>query len=192
MRSGYRVQRAVMYVVKSLCEVLLWVGVGGVLASCAPSFFPEYAAQIKEPVSLLQAKPNPTRYTGSLVIWGGKIVNTTNRREGTYLEVLELPLDAEGKPREGYRSDGRFVAFYQGFLDPAIYHPNRKVTLAGRIQGAENITIGETTHVVPRINAERIHLWEEEKFFTSRYGPCDGTVCIHGGWYWWGWRHCCW
>lgn len=164
-------------------KAILWVGVAMILVSCVPYLFPEYTSQIKEPVSLRQAKVNPSRYTGTLVIWGGKIINVTNKRNETYLEILELPLSHGGKPIDNDNSEGRFIAVYKGFLDPAIYSPGRKITLAGHIEETEVITIGETIHTVPRVIVERLHLWEDK---VSPYCsvPYHDTECLHRGWCW--------
>ncbi|MEJ5301062.1 MAG: Slp family lipoprotein [Thermodesulforhabdaceae bacterium] len=163
------------------------------LAACAPSIFNQYAAQIKEPVSLTQAKMNPSRYKGEMVIWGGKIVRVSNRQDGTYFEILQFPLSYDARPKVGDQSEGRFVALYPGFLDPAIYREERLVTVAGRIQGLEMITIGETKHSVPMIRAEKVHLWEDERIvYSPWYESCNDVVCFHTS-YWFRWhRHCCW
>ncbi|MCX7822226.1 MAG: Slp family lipoprotein [Syntrophobacterales bacterium] len=159
--------------------------------SCAPSMFGQYASQIKEPITLLQAKANPARYKGEMVIWGGKIVKVTNRQEGTYFEILQFPLGYDAKPKEGDNSEGRFAVVYPGFLDPAIYRESRLVTVAGRIQGVEVIAIGEVRHTVPLVKAEKIHLWEEARLVSPWYEACSDVVCFHTH-YWWRWHYCCW
>lgn len=174
-------------------SVLTWaLGIGFlIITGCAPSVFREYASQIREPVTLTQARVNPARYKGEMVIWGGKIVKTANKQDGTYFEILQLPLSYDARPREGDQTEGRFVAVYPGFLDPAVYRENRLLTVAGRIQGTEMITIGEVKHWVPLIKAEKIHLWEEAKLASPWYEACNDVVCFHTS-YWWRWRHCCW
>lgn len=162
-----------------------------VASACAPSLFSQYASQVREPISVVQAKSNPIRYKGEMVIWGGKIVKLTNRQDGTYLEILQLPLSYDARPQESDRSEGRFVAVYPGFLDPAIYRENRLVTIAGRIQGLEIISIGETKHSVPLVKAEKVHLWEEVRLTSPWYDSCNDVVCFHTS-YWWRWHRCCW
>lgn len=174
-----------------LCVRLLVLMLLFTLGACAPSMFSQYASQIKEPISLTQAKIDPGRYKGEMVIWGGRIIRVTNRQDGTYLEILQLPLSYDGRPQESDRSEGRFVALYPGFLDPAIYRENRMVTVAGRIQGLEIISIGETKHSVPLVKAEKVHLWEDVRITYPWYEPCNDVVCFHTS-YWWRWHHCCW
>lgn len=159
--------------------------------SCASSIFSQYASQIKEPISLTQAKANPARYRGEMVIWGGKIVKVTNRQDGTYFEILQFPLSYDARPKEGDQSEGRFVAVYAGFLDPAIYRENRLITVAGRLHGVEVISIGEVKHSVPLVRAEKVHLWEEARLVSPWYRDCNDVVCIHTS-YWWRWHYCCW
>jgi outer membrane lipoprotein len=52
---------------------------------------------------------------------GGNILSTRNLTEGMFLEVLQKPLDATDRPLNTDRSEGRFTALCEGYLDPAIY-----------------------------------------------------------------------
>ena len=68
-------------------------------------------------------------------------MSTRNLTEGTLLEVLQKPLDATDRPLDTDRTEGRFMALYEGYLDPAVYSKGRQVTLAERVLGTRTDTV---------------------------------------------------
>ncbi|MEJ2695913.1 MAG: Slp family lipoprotein [Candidatus Sulfobium sp.] len=140
---------------------------------------------------------SPGMYTGSVVIWGGIIIETINHKKGSEVLVLETPLDYEGEPEDSEYSHGRFIATTSGYLDPEIYRKGRKVTVAGEIISPEKRKIGETTYTYPVISIREIHIWKvQEAYYPPSYygygwygpyygyGPYWGPP--FGPWpYWW-------
>ena len=116
-------------------------------------------AQTKK-VLFAMALTNPDACKGRIVLWGGKIIETTNIKEGTEIIVLETPLDFLGEPGSEQSSQGRFIARSSKFLDPAIYSANRDITLAGEIIGAEEKELGKTTYKYPVVLIKELYLWE--------------------------------
>jgi len=121
---------------------------------------------------------NPDVHKGKVVIWGGTIVDSRNTRDGTFLEVLQKPLDMIGEPRDVDRSGGRFIAIYDGFLDSAIYAKGREVTVGGVVQGKRVLPLGEIEYSYPVIGVREIHLWPEE---SRQYVP----HYYYPGYPWW-------
>ncbi len=117
---------------------------------------------------------NPDAYVGSIVIWGGRIIEVQNRAGETEIMVLESPLGYEEMPKAAEYSRGRFIVKTRIFLDPAIYKPGRKITVAGEIAGKEIRPLGETKYAYPVLRAREIHLWRKEIVYTYPPG------------YWWG------
>jgi outer membrane lipoprotein len=121
----------------------------------------------------------PDMHTGSVVIWGGIIIETINHKAGTEVVVLETPLDYEGEPEDSEYSQGRFIARTSGYLDPEMYKRGRKVTVAGEIVSPEKRKIGEMTYTYPVVSIKEIHLWEVQKvyyppYYYGWYGPYYG------------------
>jgi outer membrane lipoprotein len=110
-------------------------------------------------IALTQALQNPEQHRGAAVRWGGTITSVENRRDETWLEIVERPLDANGQPRDTDKSAGRFLARVQGFLDPAIFAPKRLVTAAGTLDGNSTRTIGEHPYTYPVVHTDSIYLW---------------------------------
>lgn len=105
-------------------------------------------------------KNNPDRYKNVSLLWGGRIVNCSNTKEGTTIEVLHLPLDREGYPQETDASEGRFIVLSKNFLDCAIYTRPRALTVAGRFIGLKEGKIDEMPYSFPVIEADVTYLWK--------------------------------
>ena len=136
---------------------LAWLG------GCA-SVVPE-AIRTESPgnVQIAQVRDRPQQFRDAVVRWGGNIVSTRNEREHTVLEIIGRGLDKDGRPREEDFNLGRFLVKVQGFLDPAIYKPEREVTVRGRFfMSATEVTNGQYLRVVgsnpSRTPTERLYL----------------------------------
>ena len=100
----------------------------------------------------------PESFKGKIVVIGGAIVDSRNEKDGSYIEVLQQPLDGRGRPIESDRSAGRFIVYSKGFLDRAIYAPGKRLTVAGTVMGGLAGKIGDMDYVYPLIRAEELHL----------------------------------
>jgi outer membrane lipoprotein len=125
---------------------------------------------------------SPNAYQGRVALLGGIIVNTINKQEGTLLEVYQTRLD-RGRPVDTDRSEGRFLALYQGYLDSEIYKQGRKVTLAGTVQGEKVQQLGEIEYHYPYLIIKEIYLWQEEPPVRYEPDPWDDSWDLWG----WGW-----
>lgn len=151
-------------------RVFAWLILVGA-AGCAPVISSNLRDQAAPGITFEQVFKDPTRYRGKTVIWGGVIVRSENKREGTLLEVLQKPTDYAGRPLETDRSGGRFLALYKGFLDVALYAEGREVTIAGRIEGRRTLPLGEIRYAYPLIRILEAHLWQERKDWEDLHYP---------------------
>lgn len=110
-------------------------------------------------ISLSQVVQNYEACRGKTVLWGGEIVRCINKKEGTLIEILQLPLDSSNRPKTVDISQGRFLTLSPGYLDGIIYRPKREVTVMGEIQGLEIHPLGETEYTYPFLKAKTVHLW---------------------------------
>jgi len=123
---------------------------------------------------------------GSLVRWGGRIIEAEPGRDRTCLVVLATALDGEARPRDLDLSQGRFIACRDGFYDPAIFAADRAVTVTGRIERFETRSIGEYAFPYPVLSAEVLYLWPERRDVELiHYGPIWPHYRPHpwGGYY---------
>ena len=91
------------------------------------------------------------------------------------------------------QSQGRFIACRAGFYDPAVFEAGRDVTFIGKIDGYQNTRIGEYDYRLPKLSADVIYLWPEQRqvdvvpypygpWGPGPWGPYWGG---YGRWGWW-------
>lgn len=103
---------------------------------------------------------NPDAYKGEVVILGGVIVGSKNTKEGTYIEVVQKPLDSRGRPEDVDASYGRFLVLYDGYLDTAIYSRGKEITVAGEVIGRQTRRLDEIDYPYLMMRGREIHLIE--------------------------------
>lgn len=111
------------------------------------------------------------------VHWGGRIVAVTNQRDRTLVEVLALPLNAEGRPQTDARPEGRFIVERAGFLEPREYAADRLLEVRGALSGFIHGKVGEAPYRFPMVRGEQLVLWPD----ASAYYPQTGTPRINFG-----------
>lgn len=99
---------------------------------------------------------------GHRVRWGGVIINATNLKDSTQLEVLAYPLDRDGRPRRQENPLGRFLAYKDGYLETVDYAPGRLVTLTGPVQDTRIRKLGEADYTYPILLADDLRLWDNK------------------------------
>ena len=138
-------------------------------------------------IGLSQVVKNPEAYKGKIALWGGEILRSVNKKEGTLIEVLQLPLDRSDRPKEVDASEGRFLVLNPGYLDVAIYREGREITVAGEVQGVETLPLGEIEYIYPFLKAKKIHLWEIRPETIKVYHEYPSYPCRYP--YWWGYPY---
>jgi outer membrane lipoprotein len=111
--------------------------------------------------SELQEKPG--KYTGEVVLLGGKIIETRVITEYSEITVLQLPLGGGDRPRLEDKSKGRFLIRSKQLLDPAVYTEGTAITVVGKLIGSEARKVGEYTYRYPVLDPVEIKLWPKDK-----------------------------
>ena len=156
----------------------------GCLSGCAHVISEDVLEESNRDISFDELRKNPDTYSGQMVLLGGVIVESLNKKEGTLLEIYQTEIESEGMPINLDVSDGRFLALYEGFLDSEIYRAGRKVTIAGRVKGKRVKKLGQVDYHYPYLIIKEMHLWEEEKWY--RYEPHPYPSYPWGFWDpWW-------
>lgn len=154
------------------------------ISGCASPISKELRQEASKELTFPTVLKNPTAYVGSIVIWGGKIIETHNIAEGSEILASEIPLDYQEMPEAEKYSQGRFIAKSSTFLDPVVYKKGKKITVAGEIIGKETKPLGKTKYTYPTILIKQIHLWRRMRLYPystpygwgwygSDYGPYD-------------------
>jgi outer membrane lipoprotein len=155
----------------ALCLVL-W-GCHGVISRDVE----EEASPLK---SLKQLREQFDGYVGKTVILGGEVIETRNSPDGTVVLVLEKALGLGQKPKTDDVSGGRFMVRFADYLDPVVFAPGRRVTVAGKVDRLETEPVGEAPYVYVVIEGSEIHIWKDPVY--PFYAPWN----IYEPWYpWW-------
>lgn len=127
---------------------------------CAPPFSEELLQTVDRSLSLERLRSDPGRYQGTMVMFGGMIVDVKNTAEGTFVEVLQQPLDRGGRPQRTDRTEGRFLAKSGQYLDSAVYLAGRDLTIVGEVSGERTLRLGEIDYRYPVITIRDLRLWD--------------------------------
>jgi len=172
-----------------------WLLISLLLSGCA-SQIPQTIrkAPVDNP-SLEAVRGNAADYITRQVRWGGKLIETENRKDATWLTVLGASLSNDGEPQPGEDNAGRFIAIVPEFLDPKVYAADRKVTVTGTLLRTETRLVGEFPYNYPVVQAQSWYLWPEESevapygypypgWYDPWYGPWYGPWYPYGYPYW--------
>ena len=126
-------------------------------------------------ISFPQVKTTPDSFKGQSVMFGGQILSARRLKEGTRIEILQLPLDRSGHPGSDLtQSQGRFVAMHRDFLDPATLPPGTRVTVTGAVSGSVTLPLDETEYTYPVIDITHLQVWTRVEQAAPRIRPYMG------------------
>ena len=77
--------------------------------------------QLKGDYTTLLPENTSDNDLGSLVRWGGVILETRPETDHTCFEILSKQLQKSMRPKTADKSDGRFIACKPGFYDPEVF-----------------------------------------------------------------------
>lgn len=109
------------------------------------------------PIAAVQQAPDA--FLGREVRWGGRILAVDNGPKTTRVTVLAGRLAADGHPDLSADSPGRFIAEYQGFVDPTRFPVDRLLSIVGPIVAVEPQPIGAYRYPYPVVAALTSYLW---------------------------------
>jgi outer membrane lipoprotein len=162
------------------------IGFGGVilaalLAGCASSNVvpASLQAQLDKSLTFPQLRDAPDSYRGRLLVLGGEVLSAKRLKEGTKIEVLQIPLDGSYEPGpDRTASQGRFIAVQKEFLDPATIPPGTRLTIVGEVTGAVADKLDETDYTYPLLDIKSLKVW-------LRGGTITSAPVYHPPYYYW-------
>jgi outer membrane lipoprotein len=160
------------------------------LASCASMQEARDGSDSQTPtLTFLQVKAAPNSFRGQSVVFGGKVLTARRQKDGTRIEILQLPLDRSARP--GYdltQSQGRFLALQQEFLDPATLPPGTRVTVTGSVSGSVTLSLDEVDYTYPVIDIKHVQAWTTAEDMAPRIRPYMGPGPYWGPYWSPSWR----
>jgi outer membrane lipoprotein len=130
-----------------------------VVTGCAPPFTKALLDKADKNLLFSELNKAPEKYIGKIMMLGGTIVDTKNLKDRSQIEVLQKPLDGEGRPAQTDETGGRFLIVTSQFVDGAVYHRGRSVTIIGEVAGSKVQPLGESMYRYPVLTAKELHLW---------------------------------
>jgi len=85
--------------------------------------------------------------------------------------LVSRALKDDAKPITDGQSEGRFIASFNGFIDPLVYKAGRPLTVVGVIDGSTLRAIGEYDYSFPIVAVRDSHLWPEPSKTRVYYAP---------------------
>lgn len=134
----------------------------GLLAGCASGgVIPaSLQAQLDKSLTFPQLRELPESYRGHLLVLGGEVLSAKRLKDGTRIEMLEIPLDRSLQPEmDRTTSQGRFIAVQKEFLDPATIPPGTRLTLVGEVTGSVADKLDETDYTYPMVEIKSLKVW---------------------------------
>lgn len=132
------------------------------LGGCASNIPLEIREDITDKnISIKAASQNFEQNQGAPVRWGGTIANVENNATDTWIEIVGRKLGSYGQPQDTDLTQGRFIARVDGFLDPAVYKVDRRITIYGKVESRVVRQIDDHPYTYPLINAQSHYLWSE-------------------------------
>lgn len=113
---------------------------------------------------------NVSQFQGKAVRWGGTIIHVENEEKSSMIQILNYPLNSQGRPELDQRATGRFLLFTTKFLDPAIYAKNDELTVAGTVDGESTRKVGHKELTLPVVKSETLFLWPKRSNRYCNYG----------------------
>ncbi len=101
----------------------------------------------------------PDDYKGKVLILGGTIVRAAQTEQGTLLEVIQKELDYWGRPRNTYRTGGRFLVLIRTASEGYVF--KQEIVVAGEVIGSGKGIDG--TGPYPVLRPLEIRIWPVER-----------------------------
>lgn len=143
---------------------------------------------IDRTVTFAQIKESPEAHRSKVVMLGGEVLSIKRLKDGTRIEVLQLPIGHQNEPQTNrMATQGRFLAMEPQSLDPAVLPPGTRVTIVGEVSGSKSMPLDDIEYVYPVLTVKQLHAW----------GPPTAEVrylyqpVYPGHFYFWGpyWRY---
>ncbi len=152
-------------------RIILAICAGALLAGCASVPDAVRNAPAESP-GVAEVRGDPSAHEGERVRWGGTIAEVVNQADRTLVAVVARSLDSRARPRDDDRSDGRFLASIDSFLDPAVYTSGREITVVGTVTRTRTRAIGDYAYDYPVVDVSGHVLWQaRQRRDMARYGP---------------------
>ncbi|WP_447969826.1 Slp family lipoprotein [Nitrospira sp. M1] len=145
---------------------------------------------IDQSITFEKLKAAPANFMGKVMRIGGIVLRAKRTKNGTEIEILQLPLAALSAFEEDRTtSEGRFLAVQKSFLDPETVERDSRVIVIGEVMGDVTKPLDEIDYTYPLLEIKHLVLLDERMAsnfqYGSYYGPGYYYAPYWGGPYYW-------
>lgn len=150
--------------------------------------------EIDATVTFADLKRAPSEYIGRTVMVGGTVIRAKRLDSGTEVEILQLPTEKDGPSSDDrLRSEGRFIAVREQFLDPASLPQGTPITVIGTVKGETTRALDESDYTYPILEVKHIIDWnsiasqrrrDRSPYYGSYYPPYGYSGFYPYGGFW--------
>ena len=141
-------------------NAILVLALSLLVAACAAVIPREELRDVDPQATYDQVRKAPAAFAGHTVHWGGVIHGVRNKPDGTYVEVIQTPLNRRGRPGPLDRTRGRFLVLIPGFADPAVYAAGKPLVVVGTVRGVADLPLDQITYAYPVILGRTVRILE--------------------------------
>ena len=157
-------------------NAVLFVSLCLLVTSCAAVIPGEELSGVDPEATYAAVAHAPAEAVGRVVHWGGYIHGVRNRADGTYVEVIQAPLDRRGRPGSMDRTRGRFLVLIPGFADPAVYAAGRPLVVVGTVRGVARLPLDRILYAYPVVLGRTVRVLEPARRPQVHLGIGVGAV----------------
>lgn len=151
-------------------------------AGCASSdVVPEsLEPQIDKSLTFDQVVASPDSFRGRMFVVGGEVLKARRLKDGTQIEILQLPLDGDQRPvSQRSESQGRLLAMDPLSTDPATLPDGTPVTMVAEVTGVTTDRLDEAEYRYPTMAVKHLYVWKEPPDPYRRSG--GPSIGVFGG-----------
>src|SRR5262245_59065925 len=120
----------------------------------------ELEEQVDATVAFADLRSAPGNYVGRVIMVAGVVINSKRTEKRTEIEVLQLPVEGGGpSTTDRTRSEGRFLAIREEFLDPATVPPGTAITVVAVVTGSTTRPLDDSEYTYPVLEIKHLKDW---------------------------------
>jgi outer membrane lipoprotein len=143
-----------------LLHTILLLIAAFLMVGCARPFSEGSLSRVNRSISFSDLKKDPEKYAGAWLMLAGVIVASKNTKEGAFIEILQKPMDRDGRPLDTDVSEGRFLVQSGQFLDSAVYYRGKEISVIAEVVGRKELPLDEIMYAYPLLVIKEVYLWE--------------------------------
>jgi len=131
--------------------------------------------EIDQSITFEELQAAPASFRGKVMRIGGIVLRAKRTKNGTEIEVLQLPLAAISAFEEDRTiSEGRFLAVQKSFLDPATVEQGSRIIVIGEVMGDVTKPLDEIDYTYPLLEIKHLAQLNDSVASNLRYGSSYG------------------